>query len=136
MAALLLLLAFEPVQINGEAMSPTLRNGDTVVIGRLAYVADEPKVGDIVAFHADISTVEGENGLLIKRIAGVAGDTIVSEDGKREVVKKGYVYVLGDNRRLSLDSRSDIIGQVPVTAIKGRVSFGLSPFGSLKGIRS
>jgi len=87
---------------------------------------------------------------LIKRVVGVAGDTvsvdrgIATVNGSPEdpspfktspydptsvqplVVKVGEVFVMGDNRPVSLDSRD--IGAIPVTAIKGRAVFLFAPF--------
>jgi signal peptidase I len=126
---------FMPVQVVGNSMKQTLHHGDVLIVSRL----NKPNRGEVVV-------IEKEDGeLLIKRVVGVAGDRIWTQNGvlyrerqqgairvveevaepylsaynsantwqdahnKTDVapvtVPKDCVYVLGDNRRDSLDSR-------------------------------
>lgn len=136
---------FTPLQVSGDSMYPTLGNGDRVLVSR-GYGA--PERGDIV--HVDARQLEGARGSqVIKRVVAVAGDTISIENGRALVngmpenpvsglivddgdvsipavtVPDGHVYVLGDNRPVSLDSR--FYGPVPVDAVEGRVVFCYAP---------
>jgi signal peptidase I len=64
----------EPFRIPSESMAPTLRPGDQALVDKLA--GRSPRFGDLIAFHAPRS---GE--ILLKRVVGVAGDTVGLEDG-------------------------------------------------------
>lgn len=111
---------FEIETVQGEAMQPEFVPGESVFINKAAYLYDKPRLGDVVVFETELHTETDGNGILIKRIAGIEGDT-VEIDGEEVAVQKGYVYVLGDNAEISLDSRNAAIGQIPIRDIIGRV---------------
>jgi signal peptidase I len=111
------------VRVDGLSMLPTLRDGEFVLVNRLAYRFGSPTRGDIVVFRS-INQVDLD---LIKRIIGVPGDRIIIGDGKVVVngvtlnepyinaapsysgtwsVPDGYLFVLGDNRNDSSDSHA------------------------------
>ncbi|MET8124887.1 S26 family signal peptidase [Streptomyces sp. NPDC005065] len=124
------------VTVRGKSMKPTLHNGDRVLVrrGRL------PKRGQMVVVEQP-AQIEQEwlsepSGLgcrneplsgrrwLIKRVAAVAGDPVLTGQlGERDVsgllVPKGHFVLLGDNPRVSLDSRQ--IGFFPDSRILGKV---------------
>ncbi|MGV9255371.1 signal peptidase I [Streptomyces sp. NPDC003697] len=129
-------LLVEPVRVESTSMEPTLQVGDHLLVDERAYWRAAPRRGDLVVFDQSGSR-------LVKRVAAVAGDTVGIEDGVLTVdgrpvtepsidrraldglyygpahVPDGTVFVLGDNRRHSVDSRQ--FGPVPVGQVRGRV---------------
>jgi signal peptidase I len=127
----------EPVRVRAESMAPTLHHGDVLVIDKLTYRFRDPHRGEIVITHDPRS---GDS--IVKRVVAVGGDSIGIEDGKLlrngELideadanldrmdgfyfgpidVPQGHVFLLGDNRFESSDSRA--FGPVPVDDIDGR----------------
>jgi signal peptidase I len=127
----------EPFWIPSESMVPTLEVGDRLFVNKFVYRLWEPERGDIVVFD----DVEGGDDELIKRVVAVPGDRIKVVNGVPRVngkfqeepyvkpqfpdgsvygperVPKGEVFVMGDNRGNSRDSR--FIGPVPIEDIKG-----------------
>jgi signal peptidase I len=145
--ALLLLTrhyAAEPLKVSSSSMAPTLRSGDHVVVVKIGARAHAPHRHDIIVFARPSS-----HELLIKRVAATGGDTVGIEDGILVVngrpvhepyvdagqmdsvyfgpvrVPIGDVFVLGDNRANSTDSRS--FGPVPASRITGRVVLRVWP---------
>ena len=139
----------EVLFIPSGSMAPTLEAGDRVLADKIAYRLADPRRGDLTVFEAP-----GEGGgLSIKRVAGLAGDTVEIRDGVLHVngepwrepyvdrrlndgnffgpveVPEGYVFVLGDNRSNSLDSRS--LGPIPEESLTGKVSLRLWPPGRI-----
>ena len=102
-----------PWTVGGSSMSPTLEDGDRVIVELFRYRRHPPRVGDVVL-------VEGPGGMpLVKRIASVD--------------PRGSVWVLGDNPMESADSRT--FGSVPTHRVRGRISWRywpLSAWGSIK----
>ena len=124
--------------VTGDSMEPTLMAGD-----RVFYVGFvQANYGDLVIFHA------GETyGLVIKRVVGLPGDRIeIKADGSlirngamveegymipdpygnsampETVVESGKLFVLGDNRAKSIDSRDIRVGQISLDSIRGIVT--------------
>ncbi|MGI6343684.1 MAG: signal peptidase I [Bacillota bacterium] len=128
--------------IDGDSMLPTLHHGERVLFYRLGQrLGIGPERGDIIFFeHAG-----GTQRDLVKRVIGVAGDVVEIRDGKVFVngapvvepylasatlgsygpitVEEGTVFVLGDNRNLSMDSRDPSVGLIPLKRIYGRAIF-------------
>ena len=120
--------------INGFSMEPTYRDGRFLLINRLAYSFRKARVGEIVLVR-----LGGEKLMYLKRVVALAGDTLefragvlyvngqlVQEDYVKsgcswslEVrkVKPGYVYVIGDNRGMSIDEHK--FGATPELRIAG-----------------
>jgi signal peptidase I len=128
--------------VNGTSMQPTLQNGDRLLINKFTFLFNTPKKGDVITFR-DPSNPER---YLVKRVIGLPGDTIEIRNGVLYVngvavkepyincriedgdfgpvrVKKGTVFVMGDNRHrfASRDSRYDSVGLVPFDLIDGKV---------------
>lgn len=132
----LLTYAVSVVRYYGDSMEPTLESGQFLVIDKLGNVAE----GDIVAFYYN-------NHVLIRRVIATGGSTLsISESGtvtlNGEVLEEPYaarqsigqcdidfpfsipydhVFVMGDDRTVSMDSRLKGIGTVPEENIIGRV---------------
>ena len=151
-AALAILVAnlWLPVlQVTGTSMSPTLQEGQVLVASK----GSSFKTGDVVAFYYN-------NKILVKRVIAMPGDWVnISDDGTVYVndiaidepylkeksfgdcnielpyqVPESKIFVMGDNRSVSLDSRNTAIGCISEEQVVGKVSFGLWPlskFGSI-----
>jgi len=130
---------FGLAEVDGFSMRPILYDGDTVFYTRIFH---EYKPGDIIVFSLNKRNY-------IKRIAAVGGDMVnistngssVQVNGRTEpldqnptyprggglrfpvIVPKGCVFVLGDNREASIDSRAKEIGMLPANNICGVVRF-------------
>jgi signal peptidase I len=134
----------EPVRVRSQSMSPTLTGGDHLLIDKISARAHHPRRGDVVAFELPTTP-----GLLIKRVVAVAGDTVGIEDGVLVVdgrpieepfvdpaqmdsvyfgpvtVPDRTVFVMGDNRANSVDSRN--LGPVPIGNVVGRALLRIWP---------
>lgn len=130
------LWVFEPVTVLSDSMSPTVEVGDVVVLSHV--VPDDSLVGDVVAFRDP-----DDGGVAIKRVAAEGGQTLIIRDGVLSVderpvdepyvdpahvdgtffhqvtVPEGHVFVLGDNRSASIDSRD--FGFVALEELTGTV---------------
>ncbi len=134
--------------VHDISMQPTLVEGDNLIVEKVSAKLGGLKRGNIIVF-----LVPEENRQLIKRLIAIEGDKVEIKDGKvyvngqalKEdylkgvetqsfgfpeydslVVPKGYVYVLGDNRPNSKDSRS--LGPVQASRISGRAIYRFYPF--------
>lgn len=132
------LLAVEPLHVDSVSMAPTLQAGDRVLVEKISLRFAAPSRGDIVVFEHELGA-----GLAVKRVVGLAGDEVGLEDGVLVVngepaderyvdlarvegvyfgpveVPEGTVFVMGDNRAESIDSRT--YGAVPLSDLAGRV---------------
>jgi len=145
---------FEPFIIPTPSMEPTLLIGDKVIVNKLAYKMNSVKRGDIVVFH---SSVLGKD--LVKRAIALEGDKItltdngniyingkkITEDYLSEdynitynnqtlIIEKGKVFVMGDDRNNSYDSR--YFGPIPKEEIFGKVVFIYLPLSRLRIVSS
>jgi signal peptidase I len=100
------------VKIAGRSMEPHVQVGDMVIIDKTGYKKDSPKVNDIIIYRYP----DDPSKIYIKRIAGLPGQTLKSEGDY--VVPHGHVFVMGDNRAHSDDSRHH--GPIPMTEILGK----------------
>jgi signal peptidase I len=145
--AVIFSFVFRIMQVSGESMWPTLWSGDKLLCWGAGYT---PQRGDIVIL--DSNTSYGKP--LVKRIIALGGDTVyidfeagtVSVNGEElnedylEVptllsydvefpvtVPEGTVFVMGDNRNNSLDSRSSSVGYIDERDVLGKVLFCFMP---------
>jgi signal peptidase I len=123
------------IRVEGNSMEPSLRDGQMVVVNRLAYRWSEPKRGDIVVFHFPLDP----SRRFIKRVIGLSGETIEARDGLVYVngvglhepylaaqpryagswqVEPDALFVLGDNRNNSDDSQN--WGSLPMSEVIGK----------------
>ena len=143
------------IDVKGTSMVPTLQNADKMIVSGLFY---KPKAGDIVVFKKDEYS---PNKALVKRIIATEGQSInidfengiaymggepIEEDYIADLtrtkldfigpqtVPEGCVFVMGDNRNMSTDSRKKEIGMVDSRLILGKVYmviFPVTSFGSV-----
>ncbi len=142
---------FRIVDVVGDSMNPTLIDGDKLLVSDVLYT---PKQGDIVIFRKD----EYKPEALVKRVIATEGQTIdidfdrgrVYVDGELldepyiaeltknqldfqgpQTVPDGCVFVMGDNRNASSDSRKAEIGMVDERLIVGKVLLRVFPLDSI-----
>jgi signal peptidase I len=141
----------KPFTIHQISMEPTLVEGDRVLISRLSYHFHDPKAGDVVVFQSPVDPSED----LVKRVVAVGGDTVSIHDGALYVngakvdepylftqdfrgeypettIPEGQVFVLGDNRDHSGDSR--LFGSIDRELIIGRAFAVYWPIGHWRGL--
>jgi signal peptidase I len=135
----------EVFYIPTESMVPTLEVGDRVLVSKLIYLFSGPQRGDIVVFESPDEDID-----LVKRVVGVPGDNVKVVRGSLYVngerweeaylnyewpdkesdygpitVPEGHIFVMGDNRADSADSR--YIGPVPLDYLVGKAFVRLWP---------
>lgn len=135
------------IRVDGSSMEPNFHNGDYVIVNRLAYQMGDIQRGDVVVFPYPRNPEED----YIKRVIGLPGDRVAVygglvyvngtpieepyiaspaiEDLSERVVPDGFVYVLGDNRNASSDSRS--WGPLSIEEIIGKAIFRYYPFNNI-----
>lgn len=142
------ILFFQVVEVDGTSMHPTLKDGERIVVSTFGYT---PQQGDIVvigATHEDgvclvkrviatenqVVTVDYENSRVLVDGAVLEEDYIsqtMSEPHRDEItypytVPEGCVFVMGDNRAVSKDSRSTEIGSINVDFVVGKAVLRLT----------
>ena len=151
---LLILQLVKPTIIKEHSMLPTLNENDYIFISKQSYRFHEPERGDIIVFHTDLVQANGDEKLLIKRIIGLPGDEIAITGGavylngelyEEDYTLDGYtastmdpvtvpedsLFVMGDNRQNSTDSRAEAVGFLDEDLIVGKAFFRLYPFNEI-----
>jgi signal peptidase I len=105
----------EAYEIVTTSMEPVVLKGDRVFADKTAYTRVAPKRGDIIVFVYP----DDRSKTFIRRIEGMPGEMITLTDGKKEQVPHGMIYVLGENKEKSVDSRE--FGFIPLRDIIGKV---------------
>lgn len=150
MLLVVLLQFFAPTIVREHSMENTLMPNEILYVAKQAYWFDPPGYNDIIIFETDLQDANGSDKTLVKRIIGVPGDRISIQDGyvfrngeqlvepytksgttpgtlQEVTVPKNAYFVLGDNREVSRDSRSDDIGFVGKKQIRGQILFRAFP---------
>jgi len=151
LVAVCIITLVKPIIVKKTSMEPTLYENDYLIVSKQAYTLfGDPERGDIVVFPHDEG---GVTELYIKRVIGLPGEKITITGGmvyvdgvpleerytmdgvtqgeiKDYLVPAGKVYVLGDNREVSVDSRSEEVGCVDIDDITGKALIRVYPFGS------
>ena len=145
--AVLISMLFLPVlRVTGSSMTPTMQNDELIICSKRSNF----KSGDIVAFYYN-------NKILLKRVIATAGDVInITEDGTVFVngqaldepyvnekafgecdielpyqVPDNRIFVMGDHRSVSVDSRSTVVGCIADENVIGKVIFRIWPWESI-----
>lgn len=123
--AVFFLLNFTTVVVSGPSMLPTFKSGRRLLASKAYWLVGPLRKDDIVVVR---EAEEGQGtGYFIKRIYRLAGETVDMVNVPKTwrlaqgayVVPKGTVYVLGDNREVSSDSRE--LGPIDISRIIGKV---------------
>lgn len=143
---------FSVVVVDGHSMDSTLYDNEKLLLFQQAYSEKHiPERGDIIVIKKKVK----DGDYIIKRVIGQGGDKIEIKNNKvylndeildepyinepmnknediRITVPKGYLFVMGDNRNNSLDSRSNEIGLINVDKeVVGKAIFSLSSFSGI-----
>ena len=138
--------------VEGISMEPTLYDGDNLILDKVTYRFSDPKRFDIVVFPFKYK----EKTNYIKRIIGLPGETvqideygciyingeILPESYGKEIISSDRIglayepivlgedeyFVMGDNRKHSTDSRTEVVGNVKRSEIIGRAWLRIWPF--------
>jgi len=151
-----LMLFLRLIVVDGPSMENTLLNGDymllvsnmfyknpahgdVVVVSKQAYSNGKPIVKRVIATEGQTVDIDFDQGIVY--VDGTALDepytktlTTLKESGSfPQVVEQGKVFVMGDNRNNSKDSRSNEIGQVDRREVLGKVIFLMFPGTGMRG---
>jgi signal peptidase I len=138
LALLIITFIAQSFLVHGVSMEPTLHNGERLMVDKVTYRFRPPHRGEIIVFRYPANP----RNKYIKRVMGLPGDQVevrhhvvyingqaldepyingpTYNDYGPVVVPKNTVFVLGDNRNLSADSRMPDVGPVPYKNIVGR----------------
>lgn len=137
-------------QVSGSSMENTLSDGDNLIVDKITYRFKDPERFDIIVFPFAYET----DTYYIKRIIGLPGETIrIDREGNifinEELLEESYgraviadpgraeegitlgdeeYFVLGDNRNDSVDSRTEVVGNIKRENIVGRAWIRIWPF--------
>lgn len=146
------LFVFEPVRVEGPSMEPTLWTNERLFVEKLSYCFESPERGQVL-----ICRYPDERENCVKRVIALPGETVKVSWGKVYVngepldesaywndivysdmpeltVPENSVFVMGDNRNVSKDSRAASVGPIPYSRIVGRAHFVMWPFSNWRDI--
>ena len=148
-AVLVRTFIFEPIQVDGESMSPTLHSHQSLGVEKLSRYFGLPERGEIVIVHYPKS-----DDAYVKRVIGLPGETVeikdstvyvngspldesyTSQDSYHDMdpvtVPADSIYVMGDNRANSQDSR--YVGSIKENLIIGRALFIIWPLNEIRWV--
>lgn len=152
-------VALQAFFIPSESMEPLLTGQDRVLVNKLAYKFGDIKRGDVVVVKRPPGLQDPTISHLIKRVIAKEGDTVEAVDGvlvvngieqdepyllegsttenlPKTTVPKGGLWLMGDNRNNSGDSREPEIGAVSTSLVVGRADFIIWPLNRIRHIDS
>lgn len=152
--ALVITHFIRPTLVQGSSMYPTLEEKDYLIINRVAYNKKLPEKKDIIVFKTELLQDNGKKKDLVKRVIGLPGDhvkitdyqvyingelleedylssTVITEGNIDITIPEGSIFVMGDNRQHSMDSRDPDVGLVKIEDIMGKVVVRLLPFNKI-----
>lgn len=138
--------------VDGPSMRPTLQHDERLVVNKFVYRVRNPSRGEVIIFRYPRDPSRD----FIKRVIALGGDTVEIKDGRvyvndqilredyiaektrteypKVTVPEGTLFVCGDNRQNSLDSRSSDVGFLPLDNVKGKASLVFWPFADFKSL--
>ncbi len=146
------LFIFEPVRVEGPSMEPTLFTNERMFVEKVSYWFDEPERAQII-----ICRYPDEKENCVKRVIALPGERVriswgvifvndvaidesaywndfIFGDMEEITVPERHVFVMGDNRNVSKDSRAPSVGAIPYGRIVGRAHFVMWPIKNYRKI--
>ena len=135
--------------VDGESMYPTLKDSEWLVVNKAIYLMDEPKPGQIVVFHATetrdyikrVIAVEGDEIEIINGVVIINGEPIAEQyinepmefynNYPKTIIPENKIFVMGDNRNRSADSRMPDIGLIDLSKVVGRADLVFWPIAEM-----
>ena len=152
MALLIRTFIVELYIVDGPSMKPTLQHEERLVVNKFIYRLRNPEKGEILIFKYPRDTSRD----FIKRVIATGGDTIEIKEGRvyvndqllkedyilektrteypKVTIPEGTVFVMGDNRNNSDDSRFADVGFVPLDLIKGKAIVVFWPLDNMQSL--
>ncbi len=144
---------FEIIMVDGDSMYPTLLNDEKLAVEKVSRYFGLPKHGDIIIVH-----YPDREGTYVKRVMGLPGDVIEVKDSivyvngqamsepyinsaepyrdmEAITVPEDSVFVMGDNRANSLDSRTEYIGAIAQDQIVGHAMYVIWPLDRMHSVQ-
>ncbi len=138
---IIILSVFKPIKVQGNSMYPNLKDGEWALIDKFTYSITDPKRGDLIIFKLP----KYDSEYMIKRVIGLQYESvkivsgIIYINGNRlneiynpsffqynfykRIIPQNHIFVLGDNRKFSIDSRYEDVGFIDKKYIIGKIIF-------------
>lgn len=142
----------EPYMVDGPSMKPTLQHQQRLVVNKFIYHFRAPEKGEVLIFKYP----KDQSRDFVKRVIAVPGDTLEIKDGNvfvngelqhedyilnkcrgdypKVTIPEGHIFVMGDNRNNSEDSRFPDVGFVPFDLLKGKAMVVFWPLSDMKAL--
>ncbi|QIB70181.1 signal peptidase I [Aminipila butyrica] len=153
--AVIVMQFIKPTIVKDVSMQPTLYENNYILLSKQSYHFGKPERGDIIVFHTGLKLENGKEKMLIKRVIGLPGETLTIKEGEvyindkileedytkdgytdrdvdRLTIPEGELFVMGDNRLASMDSRQSEVGCVKIDDVLGKAFVRLYPFNQIQ----